>query len=329
MTGADKLTTMDDRHRGRTLTRRPPTRICLERAPLSRIYLPIAALFFLLGFDTARAEGTMPDLHKLDRPEILRFIFYPRQTERTPPPAGTQDIDFSMADNVRIGCRLHRAGKYEPVILYFHGNGETVADYDDIGPFYTGQNLNLLICNYRGYGWSGGTPSVGGMISDGRAIYRKAREWLAQNGWTGNFLIMGRSLGSASAIDLAAEYGAEIDGLIIESGFAETIPLAAKLGVDLAAMDLTEEDGFNNIRKIESVTKPTLILHGQRDTLIPLGQAQKLHAAAGAKYKELQIVPGADHNSVIMTGGRLYFETIRRFADKAAGTEQNRWRNNR
>jgi alpha-beta hydrolase superfamily lysophospholipase len=271
----------------------------------------------------------VPDLHKLDRPEILRFIFYPRPTARTPPPPGAQDIDFSVADDVRIGCRLHRAEKDQPVILYFHGNGETVADYDDIGPFYAGQNLNLLICDYRGYGWSGGTPSVGGMISDGRAIYREAREWLAQNGWAGSFLVMGRSLGSASAIDLAAEHNAEIDGLIIESGFAETVPLAANLGVDLTAMGLTEEDGFNNIRKIESVTKPILILHGQRDTLIPLGQAQKLHAAAGAKYKELQIVPGADHNSVIMTGGRLYFETIRRFADKAAGAEQPRRRGNR
>lgn len=271
----------------------------------------------------------MPALHKLDRPEILRVIFYPRQTERNPAPPGAQDIDFTVDKDVRIGCRLFAAQKDDPVILYFHGNGETVADYDEIGPFYTGRNLNFLIADYRGYGWSGGTPSVGTMIGDGRIIYRKAREWLTENGYTGNFLVMGRSLGSTNAIDLAAAYGDKIDGLIIESGFAETLPLAANLGINLSTMGLTEEDGFNNIRKIGKVSKPILILHGQRDSLIPLGQAQKLHAAAGAKYKELQIVPGADHNSVIMTGGMLYFETIRRFADKAAGTDQRRWRRNR
>lgn len=261
----------------------------------------------------------MSALQKLDRPEILRVIFYPRQTGRSPAPAGSQDIDIPVDDHVLIGCRLFPAQKDSPVILYFHGNGETVPDHDDIGPYYTGQNLNFLVADYRGYGWSGGTPSVGTMIGDCRIVYRKAREWLAHEGYTGKLLVMGRSLGSACAIDLAAEYPAEIDGLIIESGFAETIPLAANLGIDLTAMGLTEDDGFNNIAKIARFSRPTLILHGQRDTLIPLEQAQKLHIASGARHKELQIVPGADHNTVIMTGGMLYFETIRRFANKAAG----------
>ena len=266
----------------------------------------------------------MPVHHQLDRPEIVRAMFHPRQTAKSPAPPGARDIDIPVDKDVQIGCRLFTAHKDAPIILYFHGNGETVPDHDDIGPYYTGQNLNFLVTDYRGYGWSGGTPSAGSMIGDGRTIYRAAREWLAQNGYTGKLLVMGRSLGSACAIDLAAEYGPEIDGLIIESGFAETIPLAVNLGIDLAAMGLTEEDGFNNIPKIGRVTSPTLILHGQRDTLIPLWQAQKLHVASGARHKELQIVPGADHNTVIMVGGMLYFETIRRFADRAAGAHRRR-----
>lgn len=303
-----------------------------KAAACLRIVLLLAGIFFLPATGFIHAEKTMSDLHArhtLDRPEILRVIFHPRRSAEDPAPAGSQNINISVDTDVRIGCRLFAAQKDDPVILFFHGNGETVADYDDIGPYYSGQGLNFLVADYRGYGWSGGTPSVGDMIGDGRIIYRRVREWLKENGYTGSFLMMGRSLGSACAIDLAAEYGEEIEGLIIESGFAETIPLAANLGIDLPAMGLTEDDGLNNMARIERVTRPILILHGQRDSLIPLGQAQKLHAAAGAKHKELQIVPGAGHNTVIMKGGMLYFETIRRFADKAAGTERRQRRRSR
>ena len=192
---------------------------------------------------------------------------------------------------------------------------------------YTGQNLNFLVADYRGYGWSGGEPSASSMISDGRTVYHEVRKWLAQNEYSGKLFVMGRSLGSANAIDLAAAYNDDISGLIIESGFAETIPLALTLGIDLATMGLTEEDCFNNIPKIQQVTKPTFILHGQRDTLIPVWQAETLHSFAGARSKELQVVPGADHNSLIMVGGILYFETIRRFVDKVSGTDD--WRRRR
>ena len=75
------------------------------------------------------------------------------------------------------------------------------------------------------------------------------------------------------------------------------------------------------------MTKPTLIIHGQRDSLIELHQAECLNAACGAKSKELQFVPGADHNSVIAIGGMVYFQTIKRFIDKSTGADD--WRKRR
>ncbi|MHB8810449.1 MAG: alpha/beta hydrolase [Desulfobulbaceae bacterium] len=266
----------------------------------------------------------MPEPHPLDRPEILRVLFHPLQTGRNQPPAGAQDLDLPMTDGVVIGCRLFTAGKDAPLILFFHGNGETVPDYDDIGPLYAAQQINFLVADYRGYGWSGGSPSVGSMLRDGRTIYRLVRQWLQENGYSGKVLVMGRSLGSASAIDLAAEYDTEISGLLIESGFAETVPLARTLGIDLAALGIAEKNGFNNSSRIEKVSKPTFILHGQEDSLIPLWQAQKLHAACGARSKELQIVPRADHNTLLAVAGMLYFQEIKRFVDKVTGAAD--WR---
>lgn len=294
----------------------------------SPLLLSILGLCWTLSFASPLlAEEPMPEAHALDRPEILRVLFYPRQTGKTRPPAGAQNLDLRMADGVVIGGRLFTAAKDAPLILFFHGNGETVPDYDDVGPLYTELQINFLVVDYRGYGWSGGKPSAGRMISDGREIYHSIRQWLQDNGYSGKVLVMGRSLGSVSAIDLAALYDAEIGGLLIESGFAETIPLARTLGIDLAALGLTEQDGFNNLDRIEKVSKPTFILHGQQDTLIPLWQAQKLHAACGARSKELQIVPGADHNSLLAVAGKLYFQEIKRFVDKATGGSD--WRTRR
>jgi fermentation-respiration switch protein FrsA (DUF1100 family) len=139
---------------------------------------------------------------------------------------------------------------------------------------------------------------------------------------------MGRSLGSASAIDVAVNNSDEVSGLIIESGFAKTLPLAKVLGLDLEKMGITEEQTFNNSEKIGKFTKPTFILHGQYDQLIPLWQAETLQAESGAKSKEFQIVPGADHNSLIAVAGQLYFQTIGKFVEKAAGTAPD-WRQRR
>lgn len=97
---------------------------------------------------------------------------------------------------------------------------------------------------------------------------------------------MGRSLGSAPALEIAAEYGEKIDGLIIESGFAETLPLLRTLGVDPNHLEIKEEDGFANADKIKNFNKPLLIIHAEDDYLIPLVQAEKLYAAANAPRKK-------------------------------------------
>jgi len=301
---------------------------CTKNLPTLTILLLF--LFSAISSGCRRQENDMENKmtqNAMDRPEILRFLFHPRATARTTAPAGTMDFDIPVAPDVTIGCRLFAADKDAPVILFFHGNGEIVADYDDIGPYYQQQGLNFLVTDYRGYGWSTGSPTSSTMLTDARILYEDLLKKLRANGFTGSVFIMGRSLGSACAIDLAALHNDETGGLIIESGFAETLPLARTLGIDTDQLGITEEDTFDNSRKMEAVTKPTFILHGQRDNLIPLRQAEKLMAASGARSKELQIIPGADHNSLIAVGGMLYFQAIKQFINKVEGTDD--WRKRR
>lgn len=290
----------------------------------------IIATFIILTLSfqiTIHAEDNMSGLHKLNQPTILNSLFHPRYSPKSPPPTQALNLDFQVEQDITIGSRLFTADKNAPVIIFFHGNGEIVEDYNDIGPYYNELGLNFLVTDYRGYGWSNGTPQADTLISDARTLFDKITSWLEENDYQGKIFVMGRSMGSACAIDLTFEFGDKINGLIIESGFAETIPLMKTLGLEPESLNINEEDCFNNHRKISSIATPTYILHGQKDSLIPIKHAEQLHAESGAKSKELVIIPGADHNSVIAVAGSLYFQAIKGFIDKVTGTES--WRDRR
>nr|MBF0222449.1 alpha/beta hydrolase [Desulfobulbaceae bacterium] len=174
----------------------------------------------------------------------------------------------------------------------------------------------FLAVDYRGYGNSGGTPSASSMMLDARAIFQYVQQWLTSENRSGALFVMGRSLGSASALEIAYSFEKEISGLILESAFAQTLPLLLALDVDIQKLGISEMDGFKNVQKIELITKPVFILHAQRDTLLPLVNAEILHSKCAARSKELSIVPGADHNTIINVAGDLYFAVLKQFTNK-------------
>lgn len=265
---------------------------------------------------------------KLDAPEFLATLFSPRNVPKPSLPPSCKEIEVLVeSGTISLGCRLHCLDKKAPLIVYFHGNGEIVSDYDEIGRWYTDVGLNIFITSYRGYGWSTGAPSVSALLDDSIKIMHFIKNYCDNHDLSGPLFVMGRSLGSVSAIDCAYRLPEYFKGLIIESGFADTLPLAARLGYDPSNTNLKEEDCFNNIKKIQNISMPTLILHGASDHIIPLYEAEKLQAESGARSKQFQIIPGADHNSLILVAGRLYFESIKNFIDTATG--KNTWRQRR
>ncbi len=249
---------------------------------------------------------------KLDHPAVKAALFYPRQ-DFTAPPVGAQDHGIEVEAGVVLGGRFFLAADPAAVnLLFFHGNGEVVGDYDDVGPQYNAQGINLLAVDYRGYGHSTGSPTVTAMLQDAHRILSWVLAWLAKEGCTGHLVVMGRSLGSVSAIELAATEEA-VAGLIVESGIAQTLPLLRTLGLDVQALGIEEADGFGNLEKIARVQKPTYILHAQHDQIIPLIQAEELQSVCGARSKEFQMIPGADHNNILALTGKLYFQAIKQF----------------
>ena len=92
-------------------------------------------------------------------------------------------------------------------MLFFHGNGEIAADYDDLAEFYLGCGASFWVVDYRGYGRSTGEPSYSRMIEDAGAVLDDVPAWAERAEIEPDrILVLGRSLGSASAIYLAAEH---------------------------------------------------------------------------------------------------------------------------
>lgn len=263
---------------------------------------------------------------KLDSPEILRVLFHPLRTTPLAPQMDYTDIDIELEDNVSLGCRFYIASHEAPVLFYFHGNGETVNDHNQIAEQYARQNINLFVFTYRGYGWSTGSPSATRLVKDALPCIDQAETYLHDHGFKGPRFVMGRSLGSVTALEVAVQRTALLSGMIVESGFADTLPLLETLGYSPSS-DLTEQDGFRNCEKIEKIQLPTLILHGLEDQLIPIFQGERLQASSGARQKKFLVIPGADHNSMILFGGEHYFTTINEYIREITG--EFSWRNRR
>ena len=246
----------------------------------------------------------------LDQPEVLQFVFYPRR-DRSLPPSGASDHVVAVGDGVELGCRFYPCDQKAPSILYFHGNGEVASDYDYVAPLYARVGLNLFVADYRGYGASTGNPSFSSLIGDAHVVFRAYQRIMAEGGYVGATFIMGRSLGSIPAIELAAQYGEEIQGLIIESGLGTLSSLMRHVGFSSHMVDLSE--GFPNVAKIKNITVPLLVMHGEIDSLLPATEGQALYENSSSDDKRLVIVPDAGHNDIMLVGGEAYFEEIRSF----------------
>lgn len=259
----------------------------------------------------------LADYTMLDRPEVLQFLFHPRKA------AGPVDGDerfreilIPVEGDIGIGARFHMAHNKGPSILFFHGNGEIVADYDDIGPLFNRLGINFMAVDYRGYGCSTGSPTVSAMMADCHRLFDYTESWRSDNGFEGPLIVMGRSLGSASALELAAACADRMDGLIIESGFAWAGPLLRRLGVVPDRIGFDESSGFANVDKIRGFVKPTRIIHAEFDHIIPFSDGEALHNACGAQDKSLTKIPGANHNDIFMRGLDRYLEAITDLASK-------------
>jgi len=250
------------------------------------------------------------DFSSLDVPEVLTRLFYPRADfETSAAVTDAHDLLIPVTEGVRIHARFHGSSRDAPTILFFHGNGEIVSDYDDMAALYNERHINFLPADYRGYGLSNGGPSITNMMRDCHVIFDFTQKWLKEEGYGGPLIVMGRSLGSASALELAAHYSEFLGGLIVESGFATMEPLFDLLDIH---RDISENQrkGLRNLAKIAKFKGPTLVIHAEFDHIIPFLDGQALFEASPSEDKSFLKIPGANHNDIFYWGMTAYMKAV-------------------
>lgn len=254
----------------------------------------------------------------MDNPVITAMVFFPRHDQ---PGASTMknaiDGTIPVENDVVLGYRLYPYKEGAPVVLYFHGNGEIASDYDSTAPEFHRIGASLLVVDYRAYGWSTGKPRVSKLMEDVEPIQQALSGILAQgNLGSGALFVMGRSLGSISAIQIASQFPQLFKGLIIESGIGSIIPWLMSRGIP-AHLFGGLPDPIGNIEKMKTINLPLLVIHGERDTLLPITHGQGLFEASPSPKKRMLAVPNAGHNDLLYYALGQYFAAIQQFMEEA------------
>jgi pimeloyl-ACP methyl ester carboxylesterase len=203
-----------------------------------------------------------------------------------------EDLMVSVAEGVKVHVAFVPSSGAHPdtTMLYFHGQSNNLgSSWPRVELLYP-LGVNLAVVDPRGYGRSTGAPSEAGIHTDLQAV------WDALAGRPGldatKFIIYGRSLGAAFAIDLAVVRTPA--ALITESAFASIAAMVRDgVYVDLPPGFVTDSR-WDNLAKIAHVPAPYLAMHGLADDYVKVQYSEMLTAAHPGVTK-LELVPGADH----------------------------------
>lgn len=204
------------------------------------------------------------------------------------------------------GSNLPQPPPSSPGLLWFYGNGETVAAIWPVVREFQPPQTAVLVVDYPGYGGSGGRTTEAGLYAAADAAYAAlaARPGVDRQ----RIYVYGRSLGSAVATYAAAHH--PVAGLILESPFTSAAAMARHLYVLLPTFILTLRlDNIANVRRIHC---PILVFHGDVDRLVPTAMGVAV-AAAAAGPVEVVLIHGAGHNETYAVGGREYRDKMWEF----------------
>ena len=243
------------------------------------------------------------------------LVFFPeREIEESPADWGLsfEEVTFLALD----GVELHGwfiPGDREETLLWFHGNAGNISHrLENLKLLHEELGMNLFIFDYRGYGASEGRPSEEGTYLDAGAAlaYLQSRSDVSPE----QIVYFGRSLGAAVAVKLALR--SPPSGLILESP-VPSIRYMARRTYGFLPVWLLVRTRYDTLGKMPEVDVPTIVLHGDRDDIVPIDAGRKVFAAA-REPQEFYVIRGAGHNDTYVVGGEAYFDALRRFMQRLA-----------
>jgi hypothetical protein len=220
------------------------------------------------------------------------LMYFPERLRTPPADAGfpeAAEVLLDTADGERI-VAWHVAPRGDnPLVIYFQGNGGSLRYRVPRFRALTAGGFGLLAASYRGYSGSSGSPTEAGLIADARAAY----DYAAARHPPARIALWGESLGSAVAVALAAER--PVGRLVLEAPFTSAADVGAA-AYPFLPVHLLIKDGFYTDRRIDKVEAPILVMHGDRDRVVPFAFGEKLYAMIRSQKRFLRLRDGGHEN---------------------------------
>jgi hypothetical protein len=222
-----------------------------------------------------------------------------------------EDVWFRSADGLSLHAWWFAAADQRPVVLWAHGNGGNLTGRAPDAQALADAGVSVLVFDYRGYGRSEGAPSEAGIYLDAEAAYAYlTRE---RNIDPLRIVLMGRSIGAAPAARLATRVPHA--GLILVSPPPSAKRMARAMFGGLP-VDLLGTSRFPVVEWVAQRRTPLLVVHGERDEVIPFAYGREVYEAA-APPKSFVALPGAGHNDISAVAGSRYINALVAFCRQA------------
>jgi fermentation-respiration switch protein FrsA (DUF1100 family) len=186
-----------------------------------------------------------------------------------------EEVQIKTSDDINLLGWFHKKdlNKFK-TIVYFHGNAGRLENRIHKLNHFKDMNVNFLIISWRGFSGNSGKPSEHGLYKDGKS----AIVWLKNIGLEDKDIILyGESLGTGIATEIAQNKN--FAGLILETPFTSMID-AAKNVYPYIPVGFLLKDRYENDKKIKNINIPLLVMHGEKDQIIPFKMGKKIYEIA-------------------------------------------------
>jgi len=241
------------------------------------------------------------------------FAFYPMRfnaDDYSLSDTSVQELEVVTEDQVRLHAFYLPVPSSSKLVIFLHGNAGHNLHRLSQAQRLARSGVNVLLLSYRGYGRSEGSPSEYGVYRDGRAALQHAVDHLGFA--PENIFLLGRSLGSAVAIDMAQHQS--LGGLILISAFISAHDLMQTAGLGWLGW-LVDRRPFDQLSKLPHISTPALFIHGTQDRQVPYRLGEALYAQYPSEYKQMLSVQKAGHNDLFLRDGEIIWQRIAAFID--------------
>jgi fermentation-respiration switch protein FrsA (DUF1100 family) len=208
---------------------------------------------------------------------------------------GVEERVLKTPDGAVVVAWYGKARPGEPTLLYFHGNAGGLADRAERVRRFMGEDWGVYMMSYRGYSGGTGSPSESANVADARLAYGAL---MLEGVEPSSIILYGESLGSGIAIRLATER--PVAGVVLDAPYTSIVEVAA-LHYPYLPVRYFLTDRYETTKYIGQVRAPLLVLHGDRDGVIPVAMGRELYRLAN-EPKRLVTFPNGRHSDLYLNG---------------------------